>query len=540
MTPGINRPGLAKLNTQSSTLGSASFKATTANKLASSTRSGQSYGIMAQRSAVGTGAIFNVKRYNSASISAQRHALNDNRTIIRNNNVIGTPIAPHNCSGNNAMNKYAAALAITGMLTKTLGSLTSIKGSSGDSAISKLNNMQKTNGGSAMESKDLPALSAMSDAKDSTSLRAAIETAEADKASMQSELAQLESQLPSMKETSEAATKQLKELEPKVDAKEKEVKQKENIVSDKETALSAAEKDKASKLEVAKNMEAAVGEAATNYTKASEALVNAESTLASTPKTKIGPNGVEVPNEPAYSNAQKAVETARKQKQEAQTKLDEAKANHEKAVGNYEKSITAYEKAAKDVQTAKDELKTANDELEKSQKELNELKKQESDANGKVKAYKEALDKQKDLTKNIEKYGDNIKSQKTRLAELEKKESEELRNTNEQMNSLSNKIDARNGKIDTKDGLSFMEKRRLAKNEKNSAKYESLTNTRNELQERVNYTKLSKMAPTYTFNGTTFRQAEFGGDTLYMVGAKKVSAEEYQALVKAALDEDQE
>ena len=48
------------------------------------------------------------------------------------------------------------------------------------------------------------------------------------------------------------------------------------------------------------------------------------------------------------------------------------------------------------------------------------------------------------------------------------------------------------------------------------------------------------MAPTYTFNGTTFRQAEFGGETLYMVGAKKVSAEEYQALVKAALDEDQE
>ena len=81
----VNKPGLPKLNMQQNTLGSASFKTSTASKLATSTRTG--YGVMAQRTKVGTGAIFNVKAYNSDSISAQRHALNDNRTVIRNNNM---------------------------------------------------------------------------------------------------------------------------------------------------------------------------------------------------------------------------------------------------------------------------------------------------------------------------------------------------------------------------------------------------------------------------------------------------------------------
>ena len=101
----VDKPGLPKLNISPKTPGSASFKATTASRLASTKLdSGVSYGIMAQRSKVGTGAIFNVKRYNSSAISAQRHALNDNRVVIRNNNIIGAPVM-HNCNGNNAMNK---------------------------------------------------------------------------------------------------------------------------------------------------------------------------------------------------------------------------------------------------------------------------------------------------------------------------------------------------------------------------------------------------------------------------------------------------
>ena len=253
MSVSLNKPGLAKLNMKNNSLGSASFKVATANKLSTSTRTG--FGIMAQRTKVGSGTIFNVKAYNSDSISANRHALNDNRTIIRNNNFVGVPYHTEN----NSMNKYAAALAVTSMLAQTLGQLGSLTSSSNVPT-----NNPKNNGNEKLSasSKDLTSLNAMRKATDSTTLREAIETAKSEQSSMQSELTQLEAQLPSMKEASEAATKQLQDLEPKVSEKEKDVKQKENTVAEKESVLSAAEKDKKSKLKVAKNMEAAVGEAA--------------------------------------------------------------------------------------------------------------------------------------------------------------------------------------------------------------------------------------------------------------------------------------
>lgn len=531
----VNNAGLVKLNIKAQSLGSSSFKTTAATKLGTTTRTTiPGFGVMAQRSTVGTGSIFNAKEYNSMSHSMLRHDLNDNRVKVFNN--LGGSYYMDLPSSNSSDNKFASALFAVGALASVAGSIIEATKSTEGAGESKAPSNKKSLTGT--DTSSTTSLSDMKDAKDSTTLRSAIEAAEADKTSMQSELTTLEGQLPSMKEASEAATKQLEALKPQVEAKEKEVKQKETNVSDKETALSAAEKDKTSKLSVAQNMEAAVGEAATNYTKASEALVNAEATLASTPKTKMGPDGTEVPNEPAYSNAQKAVETAKQQKAEAKTKLDEAKANHEKAVENYEKSIDAYEKAAADVQTAKEELQTAKADYEKAQTELNELKKQESDANGKVKEYENALDKQKELTKNIDKYDNEIKNQKERLSELEKQEEKELAETNNKMNSLSDKINTNNGKINTQNGLNLMEKFLMKKNENKSEKYEDLTNTRNNLEERVNYTKLSKMLPEYTSsNGVAFRKAEFGGETLYMIGAKKVTAEEYTEQLKMAQEQ---
>ena len=61
----VSKAGLVKLNIKASSLGSSSIKTTAATKLATTTRTSvPSFGIMAQRSAVGTGAIFNVKQYN--------------------------------------------------------------------------------------------------------------------------------------------------------------------------------------------------------------------------------------------------------------------------------------------------------------------------------------------------------------------------------------------------------------------------------------------------------------------------------------------
>ena len=535
----VNKAGLVQLNIKSNS-GSGSLRTTASTRLATTTRTSvPGFGIMAQRSAVGTGAIFNVKQYNSMSHSMLRHELNDNRVKVFNN--VGGGYYMNLPSSNSSDNKFAAALMAVSTLASIAGTVIDALQSDDGAGTTNRTGSNNTTSSPAKSDSSTPSLNDMKNANDSTTLRGAIETAETDKAEMQSELNTLEGKLPSMKEASEAAKKELEALKPKVEAKQKEVEQKEKNVSDKEKVLDAAERDKTSKLNVAKDMEAAVGKAAENYTKASEALENAKATLASTPETitKTNPGGTTTtePN-PAYKQAQEAVKQAEQQKENAKKELDKAKEGHEKAVANYEKAIEAYEKSASDVQTAKDLLKTANNEYETAQKELNDLKKQESSANGKVKEYENALNDKEKLTKNIEKYDNEIKEQKERLTKLEQEEEKELNDTNNQMNSLSDKINKNNGKIDTTDGLNFMEKLRMKRNEKNSDKYDTLTDKRDKLQERVNYTKLSKMLPEYTSSsGVAFRKAEFGGETLYMVGSKKVSAEEYQQQLKEAQEQ---
>lgn len=473
---------------------------------------------------------------NEVDYSALRKSLNSNTGYIpksQRQNYYTMAQAPQINVGGNNMNKYATAMMAVQLLNKGLGAIGSLNakasatGTAGAAGASRSADTSGTAG-----------LDAMKSAQDSTTLRGAIESAQTEKTQMQSELTQLEGNLGNLKAEADTAKAELEKLEPQVKQQEKLVKEKEADVDNKQSALDAAGKDRDSKLKVAQDMERAVGEAASNYTKASQALVDAQARLASTPATIMGPNGTQVPNEPAYSQAKQAVEIAQQQKDQAKTELETQKENHANAVKNYETAIDAYEQAAKDVQTAKDELETAKNELEEQSKKLNDLKKQESDANGKVKAYEDALDKQKELKSDIEKYDKEIKEQQERLTKLEQQEEKDLQKTNGQMDSLSGKITDRNEKIDTKDGLSFMEKRRLSKNEKNSEKYDELTDKRNELQQRVNYTKLSKMVPEFTStSGTAFRQAEFGGETLYMVGAKKVTAEEYQAQLKAAQEE---
>ena len=47
------------------------------------------------------------------------------------------------------------------------------------------------------------------------------------------------------------------------------------------------------------------------------------------------------------------------------------------------------------------------------------------------------------------------------------------------------------------------------------------------MQRNVNYTKLYKQPPTETINGKEFRTAPYDGETLYMIGAKKVDKTTY-------------
>ena len=540
-----------------SKLGQSSIKTTVSRSMAGAQRStgassamstnksifATNFGIYARRSSTGVGNHFNYRLYNDGKTADLRYSLNGSRTSVFNNITEGYPHY-HEDNSNKGFGIAMGTMAGLGFLGALFGGLKE----AGIIGKKEVVTDGKVESDSVSDSDpdfkgDTSALSAMSSANDSTTLRAAIDTAANKLTEMKNNLNQLESQLPILEEAAEKATENLKILAPKVKKAQEDVTTQEDVVDSKQTALDAAQKDRDAKLEIAKKMETAVGEAATNYTTASQDLVNAEAKLASTPQeiteTESDGQTITKPN-PAYKQALEAVNQTKKKKEQAKQKLDKAKEQHASAVENYQKSITAYEEAAETVQTAKQALDNAKAGLETAQKELNNLKEQEKKANGDVAKYKTALDKQKDLESDIKKYEQEIRSQNDRLTKMEQEEAKELKSLGDQMNKLAGKISERNSEIDTTDGLNVREKMKMRRNERNSERYAELAEKQKELEMRQNYTSLSDMSPEYTgvLSLTEFRKAEFGGETLYMIGGRPVTEQEYNTEIEKAKSED--
>ena len=107
-------PGLQKLNIPKKT--NVSPKAAIANNLRSQgVAQGTSWGIFAQRTMTGLGVQYNNRAFNSGSISATRHALNDNRTEVYNN--IGGFGHVHKNNQSSGMNPLAM-MSMMSMLNK--------------------------------------------------------------------------------------------------------------------------------------------------------------------------------------------------------------------------------------------------------------------------------------------------------------------------------------------------------------------------------------------------------------------------------------
>lgn len=158
--------GLQKLNMPKT----ASPKAAIAANLGNASRStGVSYGIFAQRSLTGSGIHLNNRLFNSASISATRHALNDNRVALFNN--IG--VAPHKCNhnnGDNTMNKFMAGMMAMNMMAKltaqTIDTINSAKSNKADksSPVDSKNNNNASIQGKSLNDR-LDAAKSFSDIK---------------------------------------------------------------------------------------------------------------------------------------------------------------------------------------------------------------------------------------------------------------------------------------------------------------------------------------------------------------------------------------
>lgn len=508
-------PGLQKLNipqnkstsSASKSNGASELKHVAARNLATTSRASgaTSYGIFAQRSAAGTGAIFSPKQTYGSAIDAQRAYMNANRTIVGNNFYGG-----HNCSGNydNGMNKFMAgmmALNMLGELTaQTVNAVKSTKSTEGAGGNDKT---------ATTTSSSTKSLNEMKSAKDSSTLRGAIESAKADKSGMEAELQQLESELPSMKKASETAQKKVDELKPQVKQAEQDYKDAEASEKECKTNFENAEQnlknkdsefnDACKKLQTAKN----------GLSSAKGALSSARANLASAeanidPKTKQ-------PVEPAYSQAKDAVAKAEKDVQTAEQEVQKAEKNKQEAQGSLEEAKESKNTAKQWYLESQDKLKSAETTLKQTkenyenwQSELNKQQKVVDD-------YNNAVKQQTELKSKISTLDTEIPAQEKRLTELESKESKGLGAAENTILKMNNKLAGQDGILGTED-----DKKKLG------SKDQKKLDEAKDLQRNVNYTKLYQEQGTKIGN-QTFRTGSYDGETLYMIGAKKVDKTTY-------------
>ena len=514
-------PGLQKLNISQNTgtTRSSGLKQVVAKNISNAKQAtgAMSFGIQAQRSSVGTGAIFNPKAFFGPSIAAQRDALNNNRTRVYNN--FGD-YAYSNVGNNNGMNKFAAGLlavsALADVSAQVITAAKSPKTTSGTNSIEGAGGKDKT----STTSSSTKSLGEMKSAKDSSTLRGAIETAKSDKSGMEAELKTLESKLPEMKEASEAATKKLETLKSKL-GKAKDAKDTaETNKKDAESAKNANEKALQGAEERLQGAKQGLVNAKQGLVNAKQALGTAKAQLASTQPTLADGSA-----NPAYEQAQQAVKLAEEQVKSAEETFNAANSAYETANDDDAKAKADFEQATKQLASAEENLAQKTETYNEAKKEYDSLQ-SEVDAAEKSKTdYDTAIKRQTELKSNIASLEKEIPAQEKRLTELENKEDKGLGAAENTILQMKNKLAGKDGISGTDD-----DKKKLS-----SKDQEKLDNAKN-LQRNVNYTKLYQ-TDGETINGKTFRKAEYNGETLYMIGSKKVDEQTYNFQYNVANDQ---
>lgn len=225
----VARPGLQPLKIQQNNKDNTSkagstpttLKASVSQSLANAQRAtgGVSYGIMAQRTAVGSGAIFNVKQFNSNSIAMQRYQLNANRVRVNNN--IVAPKA-HNCSGSS--NKFNDALVAMQLLNKTLGSLAPAK-------TDKSSGTKQPDGAGGTKTSDLSGiLSQLNSAKTSGDVESALTSIKGKLATIETETPKLQKEVEGAKANEEKAKTSLKTTNESIDTEKQNVQKQEGFI----------------------------------------------------------------------------------------------------------------------------------------------------------------------------------------------------------------------------------------------------------------------------------------------------------------------
>lgn len=362
-------------------------------------------------------------------------------------------------------------------LTQQLGQLGSSMGLFGGSSSSSVS--------SSVSSSANTAISSMNSAKDVVSLKQAIEGAKSE----QSNVSKLAGEVDAKQTAFNSATSDKAKAEKAVSDKKQAVSTKEQSVK----SLTTSKDVKQKQLDAATQNETKCSEA---YDKAQEATSAAQDDVTS-----------------AQNELNSA--TTDEAKAAAQAKLTKAQAKLEKAKAQEAKAKTALDQATKDKEAAQEQLNKITEQLDKAQKELEtsktEYQEAEKDLKTKENALKDAesdLDKAKQAKQDYDALSNEIKTQESRLEQLDIQEKEAYSDT-------TKAIKEREAKVGDKTDDKKLNKLKKKQNEHgdNIVKLQCLSADPTEIGQ----------------NGEELRSTVLpSGDKVYYVGMNEVSAEEYE------------
>ncbi len=361
-------------------------------------------------------------------------------------------------------------------LAQQLGQLGSSMGLFGGSSSSSVSSSVSSNANTA--------ISNMNSAKDAASLKQAIEGAKSE----QSNVSKLAGEVDAKQTALNSATSDKTKAEKAVSDKKQAVSTKEESVK----SLTTTKDVKQKQLDAATKNETKCSEA---YDKAQEATSAAQDDVTS-----------------AQNELNSA--TTDEAKAAAQAKLTKAQAKLEKAKAQEAKAKTALDQATKDKEAAQEQLDKATEQLDKAQKELEtsktEYQEAEKDLKTKENALKDAesdLDKAKQAKQDYDALSSEIKTQESRLEQLQKQEQEDYDKTTKEISDREAKV---GNKTDDKK-LNKLKAKQQEQGDK-LAKFECLNGEPTEIGK----------------NGEELRSAVLpSGEKVYYVGMNKVSEDEY-------------
>lgn len=373
----VARPGLQPLKIQQNNKDNTSkagstpttLKASVSQSLANAQRAtgGVSYGIMAQRTAVGSGAIFNVKQFNGNSIAMQRYQLNANRVRVNNN--IVAPKA-HNCNGSS--NKFDDALLAMQILNK-FGALATAK-------TDKSSGTKQPDGAGGTKTSDLSGiLSQLNSAKTSGDVESALTSIKGKLATIETETPKLQKEVEDAKANEEKAKTSLKTTNESIDTEKRNVQQQEGEITKLGSQISS--------------LETTIGDISKQILDVDTQIAKA---MGAEPKQDTS----------ALESKKRSLEALKEQKETELSETKQKKANAEKSKSDSEaklKDLNAdKEKYAKELQDSGKTVKESQAKLEKMQTQKSELENAKTSAEKKLKTQSE-------------KDGNSLKSMKNKL-----------------------------------------------------------------------------------------------------------------------------